>query len=293
MAQCIKCGIIFLQPPPDFHSIKNYYPDNYRPHDPSNVKVNPLRNVFMRSIRNYAFSKNIKGEKRYKNGIKNILGSIYNRLAYRSIPPYKHHGKLLDIGCGIGSYLSIVKDLGWKPFGIELNGNAAQYANNILGHQVKAGSFEDIEYPEHYFDVITMWHSLEHFINPKKIVSKSRSILKKGGLLLIGVPNYSSLDRKIFKDNWNGFEIPLHLYHFTPDSITQLIEHAGFSCIKITHTIRPSDMVKSLKNLLVDHYKIRLISFMDPFLFIISIPFAFIFSFLKQSSIITVYAKKA
>jgi 2-polyprenyl-3-methyl-5-hydroxy-6-metoxy-1,4-benzoquinol methylase len=284
--KCQNCDLIFVNPQPDDESLKLYYSKNYGPHNPRSVSRSSTRNAIMSSLRKFTFAGQSPGN------IKKCLSVLYNKTAYRSIPPYRLQGKLLDIGSGIGSYLSLMKSLGWKVFGTEANKDAASHSENIEGLKIQKGKFEDIDYPDGYFDVITMWHSLEHFNNPRNALLKVRRILKQGGQLLIGLPNYSSLDRKIFRESWNGFEIPIHLFHFSPDSIGRLLKHLGFSRIKIVHTIRPSDMAKSLRNYLSDHDRLTLPSFINPILFLVAIPFSLLFAFLERSSIMLVTASK-
>jgi 2-polyprenyl-3-methyl-5-hydroxy-6-metoxy-1,4-benzoquinol methylase len=135
-----------------------------------------------------------------------------------------------------------------------------------------------------------MWHSLEHFSDPKKIIRKVRKLLKDDGMLMIGIPNFSSLDRKLFKESWNGLEIPLHAWHFTPTAIQYLLKESGFEVNKILHTTRPADMVKSIINFLEDRYRLKPVNYLVMFLFIISIPISICFSLCRRSSIIKVNA---
>jgi 2-polyprenyl-3-methyl-5-hydroxy-6-metoxy-1,4-benzoquinol methylase len=210
---------------------------------------------------------------------------------YRSFPWPKGDGKMLDIGCGNGIYLTAAKELGWTGYGVESNHSAARHANKSLGLEIEAGNFEAIAYPEKHFDVITMWHSLEHFSDPTKIIRKIRKLLKDDGVLMIGIPNFSSFDRKLFKESWNGLEIPLHAWHFTPGSIQYLLKESGFEVRRIIHTTRPSDMMKSFIYFLEDNYRLKSNKWLVMLLFVISIPISIFFSICRRSSIIKVFAR--
>ena len=93
----------------------------------------------------------------------------------------------------------MLKKLGWQAYSIELNQQAAQDARDNLGLNVRSGRFEEAELPEHYFDIITAWHSLEHTLDPKNLLQKIKKYLEREGCLLLGVPNFNSLDHLLFK----------------------------------------------------------------------------------------------
>jgi len=291
LVRCMDCGLIFLDFEYDTDLINEYYPNDYKPHDPNRIKTSSFRKIWMQILRNFTFRKTCVFKSNCHKYLKQLISFLYNKTAYRSIPFYRGEGRLLDVGCGIGSYLSLMKDIGWEVRGVEAGENATLFARRS-GLNVDYGSFEQVEYPGNYFDVITMWHVFEHFQDPINVLLKTRRILKDDGLFMIGVPNYASLDRRIFKEEWNGFEIPLHLNHFTPASINTLTKLTGFTCKKIIHTIRPSDMVSSLTNYFENKYKIANNRLIKKLLFLISIPISLFSSLLKRSSIIIVYIEK-
>lgn len=288
---CNDCGLVFIDIETDGNFINKYYPENYKPHNQRLIRTSNFRKTLMQAIRNFVFRKEGTRSSIVLATIKQIIFYLYNKAAYRSIPFYRSEGKLLDIGCGTGDYLLSLQDIGWSVHGVEPVEKAAFLAKKS-GLFVECKSYEEVEYPEKYFDVITMWHVLEHFPDPKKVLQKASKMLKDDGLLLVGVPNYDSLDRNIFKEYWNGFEIPLHLYHFTPVSINTLTKLTGLTCKKIIHTIRPSDMVSSLTNYLENRYKIAENRLIKKLLLLISIPISLFSSLLKRSSIIVVHIEK-
>ena len=127
-------------------------------------------------------------------------------------------GKLLDIGAGTGEFLKYAKHNGWKINGIEPNKGARDLANE-KGVYLK----KDIkDFEGETFDVITLWHVLEHLPNLEEIVIKIEDLLKPGGTLIIAVPNYKSYDAKHYKNFWAAFDTPRHLWHFSRKSFEVL-----------------------------------------------------------------------
>lgn len=289
--RCKRCQLVFLNPQPDPGELDAFYPEDYGPHDPGNIPGNRPRMTLMEAFREFVFSGECAGNDRYR-ALKSLLGGLYNTLAYRSIPPCIGDGVLLDVGCGLGAYLCLLRSLGWRVYGIESNRRAALYAQERLGLDVKGVHFEDAVFPENFFDVITMWHSLEHFPDPKRILLKANRLLKPGGLLLIGVPNDASMDRRLFGQHWNGAEIPLHLFHFNPISLRTALEITGFRCEKVTHTIRPSDFASSLRNLLGDRVGAAQGPFSRNLTFLASLLPTVLFALLRRASIIIAHARK-
>jgi len=284
--RCSNCQLVFLNPEFDYNAIEAFYPPDYKPHDPDTLPSKRRGNAAMAALREHIFD----SEK--PTAIKRFFARLYNKLSYRSIPLSSKKGKLLDIGCGVGSYLMLVRELGWEAYGVEPNEKAVLYATTHNELNVTRGGFENAEFPENFFDVVTMWHSLEHLIDPKKALQRIRKLLNENGRLMIGVPNFSSWNRSIFKDHWNGFEVPLHLYHFNPESIRHLSAAAGFECETIVHTIRPGDMLKSVENLLANRFDTRFRRAVKTLTYIFLTPVAVFFSMVNRSSIIKIYAKK-
>ena len=290
--QCKKCSGVCIIPHLEFTANQKYYPQGYPPHDPNRTHTAKIRELIMKRLRDYVYGS--RGNPDFKNtqSDKKLFSAMFDRLSYRSFPWPRGNRRLLDIGCGNGAYLMKVHELGWRGYGIESNFTAALHANKVWGIEVQAGDFETVAYPEKHFDAITMWHSLEHFPNPNKIIRKARKLLKDDGVLMIGLPNFSSLDRKLFRESWNGLEIPLHAFHFTPDSIHYLLEESGFEVRKILHTTRPTDMMKSIINLLEDRYRIKSNQYLAMLLLAISIPISILFAICSRASIIKVFACK-
>lgn len=139
---------------------------------------------------------------------------------------------LLDIGCGTGDFLQFVKQHDWKVSGVEPNEDARKIANSKTNNVVfdidKLSQFK----PES-FDVITLWHVLEHLPNLELQISTFKKLLKPNGTLIIAVPNYRSYDAQYYKNFWAAYDVPRHLWHFSKTSISKLVGREMMEVVKI------------------------------------------------------------
>jgi len=139
---------------------------------------------------------------------------------------------LLDVGCGTGDFLQIAQKNGWLTAGIEPNTNARQIANQKTNNQV-FNSDELFELKPNSFDVITLWHVLEHLPELQSQMVMFRKLLKPNGRLIIAVPNYKSYDASFYKEFWAAFDVPRHLWHFSKISISRLVSNENMEVEKI------------------------------------------------------------
>jgi SAM-dependent methyltransferase len=144
-------------------------------------------------------------------------------------------GRLLDVGCGTGEFLIEMQQLGWNATGIELDADAASIAT-FNGCRVLVGDPAYQHLQPGSFDLITMWHSLEHLSNLKASVSIMSNALRSGGRLAIALPNPGSMEAKFYRSKWVAWDAPRHLYHFTRKDLTALFEPFGFRWQK-TYTL--------------------------------------------------------
>lgn len=134
-------------------------------------------------------------------------------------------GKILDIGAGTGDFLLAAKQRGWEISGAEPNTNARELAfKKGIGLEESTAPF-----PDHSFDVITMWHVLEHVPDPGEQIKELNRLLKPDGLLIIAVPNFKSHDAQKYGEHWAAYDVPRHLYHFSPSAIEKIFAVHGFS----------------------------------------------------------------
>ncbi len=140
----------------------------------------------------------------------------------------KNKGHLLDIGAGTGFFLKEMKTKGWQITGTEKSADARKFAEEKF--YLKLNPAEDLfSFNDHSFDVITLWHVLEHIHKLNDNMDAFFRLLKPGGKLIIAVPNYTSFDAKEYMNYWAAWDVPRHLWHFAPKNLRQLGEKHGFS----------------------------------------------------------------
>ena len=212
LLKCSSCGLILTNPVPDEEEISKYYnsPD-YLSHKST---ARNLTSIVYNTLRNF----NIRSKYLYVNSF--------------------NTGKsILDYGCGSGQLLNYFLKKGWKIQGVEPNAEAREFASDL--NKIKIYDNSEIEFfQENSFDVITLWHVLEHIHNLNEVVKKLVSLLKQTGILIIAVPNINSPDAQKYLELWAGLDVPRHLYHFSPSSMeTFLSQHdlqvAGMKPMKL------------------------------------------------------------
>ena len=137
-------------------------------------------------------------------------------------------GSLLDVGAGTGDFLIAAKNNGWKVFGVEPNKNALKLASE-KGIELELNLDKFVG---NQFDVVTLWHVLEHIPNLQETVIKLSNLVKPNGTLIIAVPNFKSYDAKYYKEYWAAYDVPRHLWHFTPATVEKLLNKHQFKIIK-------------------------------------------------------------
>lgn len=140
--------------------------------------------------------------------------------------------RVLDVGCGRGYLLRQFRRMGWLASGIDINGSPVPVGDADL--DCKEGDASLLPWPSGYFDLVVMNHVLEHVADPWGACGEAARVLRAGGILYVGVPNYESFQQKLFGAHWFPLEIPRHLYHFSPRSLAAVTESAGFSVLHQT-----------------------------------------------------------
>lgn len=185
-----------------------------------------------------------------KNYMLNKKVNLINELKYEK-------GNLLDIGAGTGDFLDRAKNSGWRTYGVEPNKKArtiAKHKNIELNDDLT--NVMDIKY-----DIITLWHVLEHVTDVHKSLSQIKSLLKPNGILIIAVPNYKSFDANHYKEFWAGYDVPRHLWHFSKNSIKVLGREFGLQVLKT----KPMFFDSFYVSLLSEKYKTGKMNFFSGF----------------------------
>jgi SAM-dependent methyltransferase len=136
--------------------------------------------------------------------------------------------RVLDVGCGRGLLLREFRRHGWEVQGTELSAPAASYGRDVLGLPVAIGSLETLAFPAHHFDAVTVWHVLEHLPDPRVLLAEVDRILKPGGVLFIGVPNFGGWEARLGRDKWFHLDVPRHLTHLTKATLQRALAQQGF-----------------------------------------------------------------
>ena len=191
-------------PRPEIHELPEYYKsEKYISHTDSSVSF--FDKVYQR-VKNYMIDKKLDWIEKEK----------------------KSRGVLLDIGTGTGDFLVRAKSRGWTVRGIEPNEKARRLSSQ-KGVPLE-GELSVLK--AHSFDVITMWHVLEHVPDLQKQIEELSRLLKKDGVLVIAVPNFKSYDAEIYERFWAAYDVPRHLWHFSRNAIPNLFHPKGFRVMK-------------------------------------------------------------
>lgn len=202
IVKCENCGFLFVNPRPSSSEISRYYKsDNYISH--STKQKGLLNKVYV------------------------LIRKINHKKKYKIISKYKPTGSILDIGCATGEFLNYLKKNGREVCGIEPDETARTFAKKTYDLDVY-NEEKLAELNENNFDIITMWHVLEHVHDINERINQIHRKLKNDGIAIIAVPNPASKDAAIYQNFWAGFDLPRHLYHFKFDTIKALFEKNGF-----------------------------------------------------------------
>jgi SAM-dependent methyltransferase len=176
----------------------------------------------------------------HTNTAKGLINRLYHFVRKRTLVRKRrlveqmttlNTGKILDIGSGTGSFLQEMKTNGWEATGLEPDEGARKIARQDYGVELEEMN-RFYGFPPNSFDAITLWHVLEHVHDLQGYVKQLKNVLKSSGKLIIAVPNYTSLDAAIYKEYWAAYDVPRHLYHFSPRSIQVLMEMNGMSILQ-------------------------------------------------------------
>lgn len=223
VVKCINCGLIYVNPRLDISILKKMYDKGHE--EPDKFCFNPSFNRYLETQRDD-----------YKTFKKRI----------RLIEYYKKTGRILDIGCSIGTFLNIARNRGWNTFGLDLNGPSIEYCKRELKLNVEKGQLEDMKLPSDFFDVIVMNDVIEHIPDSALLFNGINRILRNNGLLFITTPNIESPIAKLMKSNWVHLKPIEHIYYFTPSTIKKALLKAGFKPIRCQTLGR----IRSLKTII-------------------------------------------
>ena len=223
VVECTSCGFRFTAHPPAPDQIGRYYQsDAYISHTDSKKG---LFNTIYQLIRKQAVASKRKLVARFSQ---------------------RQTGHLLDYGCGTGAFLVEMKSAGWQVQGMEPDPGAASRAAELTASVIRNPD-QLASLPEKAFDVVTMWHVLEHVHDLHGTLDHVKRILKQDGILIVAVPNHTSFDARHYAADWAAYDVPRHLHHFSPDSLSKLMQ---------LHSMK----VKAIKPMWYDAFYVSLLS---------------------------------
>lgn len=207
--RCESCSFLFTNPRPNSNEIGKYYQsDKYVSHAGKKEGFGLIYKVYD-LVRNYSIKTKIDLIKKYNSS-----------------------GNLMDLGCGLGYFLhGAIEDKTFNCVGVDVSDDAIKYVKSTFGYVVKNENELD-SFDKSSFDVITQWHVMEHvhFLNERMV--QLYKLLKQEGTMFIAVPNSDSWDAKNYKEYWDGYDVPRHLYHFNQNSFKSLMEKHGFKIVE-------------------------------------------------------------
>ena len=230
--QCNSCGLVYINPRPSVSEFETIYPANYHAFD---------------------FSEEDFG----------IVYKIRSRLEAKRVLSWceglPDDARILDVGCGDGFHLDLLKNFGkktWQLEGIDIDERAVEMAKN-RNLNVKLGTISDIENErEKFYDFAFTVQTIEHVEQPFEFLKAIKKVLKTGGKLIVVTDNTDSYDFKLFKkSHWGGYHFPRHWNLFNKKNLARLGEKAGFETRKITTQVSPVNWVYSFHNRFVDTNK--------------------------------------
>lgn len=204
---CKQCDFLFTNPRPTEPDSKRYYESkDYISH--SSASGGSFENLYQ-FVRKIAIRKKVN-----------------------LIKGFASEGRVLDIGCGTGTFLNATSNKGFTAIGVEPNESAREYAS--LKHGLKV--FENLnagQFSPKSFKVITLWHVLEHIYRLDESLKTIHSLLDDLGVVVVALPNPASKDARMYDKFWAGYDLPRHIYHFTPATAAQLFSKYGFSVTSV------------------------------------------------------------
>ncbi len=221
--ECRDCGVVMINPLPSTELLAEYYTAEF----------------------NFPFHQAEFGEKTIKRRKKNVLRleRFVRKQQVKGISRFvelSSKSRVLDAGSGMGTFLEEIRNIhGSSVFGMDVSFDACLYSKANSRYPVIQGNLTEAPFSTESFDLITMWHVLEHTHRPAAIIKNTASLLRPDGVLILEVPNYDNPVVRKLEDRWIGLFTPMHLYNFTRSSLTGMLENAGFLIDKLEFRAAP------------------------------------------------------
>ena len=233
--KCTNCGLIFLHPQPSIDRLSKHYPKDKYSVLTESGKIKHVRKIFalVECLYLYCSATNTSKFLRLVSYLFYPIKTMFRTTKL------VENGNFLDVGCGIGYFLLIMKYLGMNSYGVE-PGEFDKKISEDYNLNIFNGTLIDAKYDNNFFDVITLNHVLEHVNKPSEVMGELHRILKPGGYLIIGTPISNSLAFKIFGKYWAQLDTPRHLFIFSTTTLKRYAEKYDFKIISIRYKSTPS-----------------------------------------------------
>ncbi len=211
---CHACDCLFMNPLPSAGEIAGFYPDQYWWSGSRSTLLKRLESIYRRiALRSHV---------------------SFIRTAAKRIPSGSAL-RLLDVGCGSGTLIGLLKRRGFEVLGVDTSEEAAKVARIESDVRVVTGTLATAGLEHASFDIVTLFHVMEHVTNPREVLAEVRRVLRPGGVLVLQVPNIDSWQYRWFGKKWYGLDIPRHVIDYSRASIVQLVEDSGFTVRRLKH----------------------------------------------------------
>jgi 2-polyprenyl-3-methyl-5-hydroxy-6-metoxy-1,4-benzoquinol methylase len=265
LVKCRECSLVYLNPRPTAEALGAYYPPSYAPY--------VQRGLFGRLTRWL--------RRREAFGLR------------RSLPA---GAQVLEVGCAAGDLMVPMRDAGFRVTGVELSEHAAATARNEHHLDVHTGTLTDAPLAGESFDAVIMRNVIEHVPDPKGDLEKAASLLRCGGLLTLRTDNVASLDARLFRSRWYGYDFPRHLTLFSPETLAAVVRSAGLEVTKVRYSLVPTHWIMSLRYWVSERRGMaavsRLISPRNPLLLVAGLAIAAVQKVAHDSGRFVIVARK-
>jgi SAM-dependent methyltransferase len=233
---CSGCGLHFLDPRPTPETIGGVYHPEYEFFGDVSAKT---------AARWQHLAGRREGGARLRPFARAWV-RLRQEMAFHYTPRLRGGGHALDVGCGSGAFLDVLKDVGWRTAGIEPAETALERAR-AKGHDVRPGGAEALPFDAQTFDVVCLSHVLEHTHSPRRALQEVWRVLRPGGELVLAVPNYGGAQRRLFGRFWSGLDLPRHLYQFDRPTLGRYLAETGFAVEKMWTRTGATSLAKSAR----------------------------------------------
>jgi SAM-dependent methyltransferase len=208
VVRCAHCGMIRLDPPPAREELARYYPENYW------------------------FAPDQSAASRLEEMYRRVVLRDHVRFVSQALERSSARGPLLDVGCGGGLFLGLMRERGYRVMGLDFSREAAGVAWKRQAAPAVVADFEHVPLRAGTFAAITMFHVVEHLYDPRAYFAVAREMLAKDGRMIVQVPNAASGQARLLGRRWNGYDVPRHLFDFRARDLETVLVRSGFEVLR-------------------------------------------------------------